>query len=171
MIVLGIDPGIATTGYGLIREAPDGRLTTLTYGTLLTSKTDVLPERLHSLRQQLMALVQEWRPTESAVETLFFASNLKTAMTVGEARGVVLVTLHESGIPIAEYTPLQVKQAITGYGQADKKQIQLTVQMLLSLDQLPRPDDAADALAIAITHLHAARYNRLSDKVEQTPPL
>ncbi len=108
-----------------------------------------------------MTLLQEWRPTESAVEALFFANNLKTAMAVGEARGVVLVTLHEAGVPITEYTPLQVKQAMTGYGQADKKQVQLTVQAFLALDRLPRPDDAADALAIAITHLHASRFNRL----------
>ncbi len=162
MIVLGIDPGIATTGYGVIREDEDGQVATLAYGALLTPKTETLPERLLLLRRQLIDLVEAWRPAESAVEALFFAANLKTAMAVGQARGVVLVTLHEAGVPITEYTPLQVKQAITGYGQAEKRQMQLTVQMLLSLDKLPRPDDAADALAIAVTHLHASRYNRLS---------
>ena len=161
MIVLGIDPGIATTGYGVVRENPDGQVVALSYGALLTPKTDTLPERLLSLRRQLMALIAEWRPTETAVEALFFATNLKTAMTVGQARGVVLVTLHEAGLPIGEYTPLQVKQAITGYGQADKRQMQLTVKMLLALDALPKPDDAADALAIAVTHVHSSRYTRL----------
>lgn len=164
MIVLGIDPGIATTGYGVVREDEGGQIVALAYGALLTPKTDTLPERLLSLRRQLMKLIEEWRPAESAVEALFFATNLKTAMAVGQARGVILVTLHEAGVPIGEYTPLQVKQAITGYGQADKKQMQLTVQMLLALEKLPKPDDAADALAIAITHLHSSRYERLSEE-------
>jgi crossover junction endodeoxyribonuclease RuvC len=164
MIALGIDPGIATTGYGVVREDEGGQIVALAYGALSTPKTDSLPERLLSLRRQLMKLIEEWRPAESAVEALFFATNLKTAMIVGQARGVILVTLHEAGVPIAEYTPLQVKQAITGYGQADKKQMQLTMQMLLTLDKLPKPDDAADALAIAVTHLHASRYLRLSEE-------
>jgi crossover junction endodeoxyribonuclease RuvC len=161
MIALGIDPGIATTGFGVIREEPNGQTTTLAYGVLETPKTDTLPTRLLSLRRQLIALIEKWRPTESAVEALFFATNLKTAMTVGQARGVVLVTLHEAGVPISEYTPLQVKQAIAGYGQADKRQMQAMVKMLLTLDNIPKPDDAADALAIALTHIHSARYSRL----------
>jgi crossover junction endodeoxyribonuclease RuvC len=167
MIVLGIDPGIATTGYGVVREDENGQIVALAYGALLTPKTDTLPERLLSLRRQLMKLIDEWRPADSAVEALFFATNLKTAMAVGQARGVILVTLHEAGVQIAEYTPLQVKQAITGYGQADKKQMQLTTQMLLSLEKPPKPDDAADALAIAITHLHTSRYLRLSEEPER----
>ena len=162
MIVLGVDPGIATTGYGLVSEEQDSRVITLTYGTIETPKTDNLPARLLALRRQLIALIEHWRPTESAVEALFFATNVKTAMTVGQARGVILVTLEEAGVPIGEYTPLQVKQAISGYGQADKKQMQTMVQMLLSLDKIPKPDDAADAMAIAITHLHAARFNKLA---------
>jgi crossover junction endodeoxyribonuclease RuvC len=167
MIVLGIDPGIATTGYGVVREDENGQIVALAYGALLTPKTDTLPERLLSLRRQLVKLIDEWRPADSAVEALFFATNLKTAMAVGQARGVILVTLHEAGVQIAEYTPLQVKQAITGYGQADKKQMQLTTQMLLSLEKPPKPDDAADALAIAITHLHTSRYLRLSEAPER----
>ena len=161
MIVLGIDPGIATTGFGVIREESDGRVSALSYGVLVTPKEDPLPRRLLSLRQQLNALIQQWRPAESAVEALFFATNLKTAMAVGQARGVVLVTLQEAGLPIGEYTPLEVKQAITGYGQADKRQMQMMVQMLFALESLPRPDDAADALAVAFTHLQASRYSRL----------
>lgn len=162
MIVLGVDPGIATTGYGVVCEERDGGISTLTYGTIETPKADNLPVRLLALRRQLITILEQWRPTESAVEALFFASNVKTAMTVGQARGVILVTLEEAGVPIGEYTPLQVKQAISGYGQADKKQMQSMVQMLLSLDKIPKPDDAADALAIAITHLHAARFNKLA---------
>lgn len=161
MIVLGIDPGIATTGFGVVREEPDGRVNALSYGVLATPKEDSLPRRLFSLRQQLNALIEKWRPTESAVEALFFAANLKTAMAVGQARGVVLVTLQEAGLPIGEYTPLEVKQAITGYGQADKRQMQSMVQILFALESLPRPDDAADALAVAFTHLQASRYSRL----------
>jgi crossover junction endodeoxyribonuclease RuvC len=161
MIALGIDPGIATTGYGVVREEANGQVVALAYGTIDTPKTDTLPQRLLSLRRQLMVLIEEWRPTESAVEALFFATNAKTAMTVGQARGVVLVTLHEAGVPIGEYTPLQVKQAISGYGQADKRQMQSMVKMLLSLATIPKPDDAADALAIALTHIQSAHYNRL----------
>jgi crossover junction endodeoxyribonuclease RuvC len=161
VIALGIDPGIAITGYGVAREEPDGALIALAYGTLETPKTDALPARLLSLRRQLAQLIDAWRPTESAVEALFFAANAKTAMIVGQARGVVLMTLHEAGLPIAEYTPLQVKQAIAGYGQADKRQMQAMVQLLYRLDALPRPDDAADALAIAATHIHSARFARL----------
>lgn len=161
MIVLGIDPGIATTGFGVVREDTDGRIEALSYGVLVTPKQDPLPLRLMSLRQQLNDLIEQWRPTESAVEALFFATNLKTAMAVGQARGVVLVTLQEAGLPIGEYTPLEVKQAITGYGQADKRQMQTMVQMLFTLESVPRPDDAADALAVAFTHLQASRYRRL----------
>ena len=161
MIVLGIDPGIATTGFGVVREESAGQINALAYGVLSTPKDDTLPRRLLSLRQQLNELIQRWRPTESAVEALFFATNLKTAMAVGQARGVVLVTLQEAGLAIGEYTPLQVKQAITGYGQAGKRQMQTVVQMLFSLDALPTPDDAADALAVAFTHLQSSRYHRL----------
>ncbi|HEY3291868.1 MAG TPA: crossover junction endodeoxyribonuclease RuvC [Anaerolineae bacterium] len=164
MIVLGIDPGIATTGYGVVRDEPDGSFTALDYGVLLTPKTDSQPARLVSLRQQLIGLINQWRPTESAVEALFFATNAKTAMSVGQARGVILVTLHEAGLPIGEYTPLQVKQAVTGYGQADKLQMQTMVKMLFTLESLPRPDDAADALAIAFTHFRSSRYYRMESQ-------
>lgn len=167
MIVLGIDPGIATTGYGVVREQDDGQIVALAYGTFDTPKTDALPARLMSLRRQLLSFVEQWQPDQSAVEALFFATNVKTAMSVGQARGVILVTLAESGVPIGEYTPLQVKQAISGYGQADKKQMQAMVQILLSLKTLPKPDDAADALAIAITHLHVARFSALSGDTSQ----
>ncbi len=161
MVILGIDPGIATTGFGVVREADNGELIALAYGAIETPKTDPLPQRLLSLRRQLMALIEQWRPTACAVEALFFASNAKTAMIVGQARGVALMTLCEAGLLIGEYTPLQVKQAIAGYGQADKKQMQAMVRLLLNLNTIPRPDDAADALAIAITYIHAARHAAL----------
>lgn len=156
MVALGIDPGLATTGFGIVRESEAGDLTALAWGVIETPKTEALPRRLVSLRQQLIRLIEQWRPTACAVEALFFASNARTAMAVGQARGVALMTLCEAGLTIGEYTPLQVKQAVAGYGQADKKQMQAMVRLLLSLDAIPRPDDAADALAVAITHIHAA---------------
>jgi crossover junction endodeoxyribonuclease RuvC len=157
MIALGIDPGIATTGYGVVREERNGQFVALAHGVILTPKTDALPQRLKFLQVQLRALMNEWKPDEVAVEELFFATNAKTAITVGQARGVILLTLFEGGIPISEYTPLQVKQAVSGYGAADKKQMQEMVRMLLNLGKIPKPDDAADALAIAVTHLQSRR--------------
>lgn len=159
MIVLGIDPGIAICGYGVVEEQRNGDLSMLAHGTIETPKTDSVPKRLHTLRTELTALLRQWQPAEVAVEELFFATNAKTAIVVGQARGVVLLTLFESGTEIHEYTPLQVKQAVSGYGQADKKQMQEMVRLLLRLDKIPKPDDAADALAIAITHLQSRRWN------------
>lgn len=155
---LGIDPGIATTGFGVVREERDGRLTALAHGVIETPKTEALPRRLHMLQRQLDELIRQWHPDEAAVEELFFATNAKTAMVVGQARGVILLTLYNAGLEASEYTPLQVKQAVSGYGQADKKQMQEMVRMLLALPKIPKPDDAADALAIAITHLHSRRW-------------
>lgn len=158
MIAIGIDPGIATTGYGIVREEADGRLIALAHGVIETSKSEPLPRRLQVLHEQLSTLIGMWQPREAAVEELFFATNAKTAMIVGQARGVVLLTLCNAQIPVHEYTPLQVKQAISGYGQADKRQMQEMVRLLLGLTSVPRPDDAADALAIAITHLQNRRW-------------
>jgi crossover junction endodeoxyribonuclease RuvC len=128
---------------------------------LETPKTDTLPVRLQSLRDQLRELVISWQPNEVAVEELFFATNAKTAMAVGQARGVILLTLQDAGLDPCEYTPLQVKQAVSGYGQADKKQMQEMVRALLNLPKIPKPDDAADALAIAITHLQSRKWANL----------
>jgi len=164
MIVLGIDPGIATTGFGVVREEPSGQLISLAHGVIETPKTQTLSRRLQMLRDQLRRLIEEWRPEEIAVEELFFANNAKTAMIVGQARGVILLTLEDSGRALNEYTPLQVKQAISGYGQADKKQMQEMVRLLLNLPKAPKPDDAADALAIAITHLQSRRWAKLSER-------
>jgi crossover junction endodeoxyribonuclease RuvC len=162
VIAIGIDPGIATTGYGIVREEADGRLTALAHGVIETPKGESLPRRLQMLQQQLDALIATWQPQEAAVEELFFAANAKTAMIVGQARGVVLLTLCNAQIEVHEYTPLQVKQAISGYGQADKRQMQAMVQLLLDLPSIPKPDDAADALAIAVTHLQSRKWVKLN---------
>jgi len=162
VIAIGIDPGLALTGFGLVQEAPDGQIRVLAHGVIETPKTQTLARRLQSLQQQLQSLIATWQPQEAAVEEVFFATNAKTALSVGQARGVVLLTLCNAGIAIHEYTPLQVKQAISGYGQADKRQMQAMVKALLGLADLPRPDDAADALAIALTHVHSRRWAQLN---------
>jgi crossover junction endodeoxyribonuclease RuvC len=157
MRILGIDPGFAICGYGVIEEARNGDLSVLTHGVIETHKSEALPQRLHTLRRELHVLIDQWQPETSAVEELFFATNAKTAITVGQARGVIVLSLFEKGLEIGEYTPLQVKQAVSGYGGADKKQMQEMVRILLQLTKIPKPDDAADALAIAITHAHSRR--------------
>lgn len=161
MLVIGIDPGTATTGYGLVREGPDGSLQVLDYGVILTPPDLPMPERLLELYRKLTELLLLHRPESSAVEKLFFQRNVRTALSVGQARGVALLALAEAGLPIGEYTPLEVKQAVAGYGGADKNQVQQMVRSLLDLPDIPRPDDAADALAVAICHLHSARINSL----------
>lgn len=149
MIILGIDPGIADTGFGVIKKT-NGGFRTLAHGTITTKKTDALADRLAQLFAAVRGLIKKHKPTRIAVEELFFAKNAKTAMTVAHARGVILLSAHEAGCVVEEYTPLQVKQALTGYGAADKRQIQHMVKTILSLKTIPKPDDAADALAIAI---------------------
>jgi crossover junction endodeoxyribonuclease RuvC len=161
MLVLGIDPGTATTGYGLVQEASDGSLTTPAYGVILTPADMPMPERLLELHRHLQEILLLHRPQSAAVEKLFFQKNVRTALSVGQGRGVVLMTLAQGGLTVGEYTPLEVKQAIAGYGGADKKQVQYMVKALLNLEDIPRPDDAADALAIAICHLHSARVDAL----------
>jgi crossover junction endodeoxyribonuclease RuvC len=165
MLVLGVDPGLATTGYGVVRETPGG-LQSVAFGVVKTPPHLSLPERLQQLYRELSALIREHQPDESAVEELFFSRNVRTAMSVGQARGVVLLALADAALPVTEYTPLTIKQAISGFGGADKVQMQTMVKMLLRLESVPQPDDAADALAVAICHLHSARLNRAlgSDK-------
>jgi crossover junction endodeoxyribonuclease RuvC len=157
-LALGIDPGTATTGFGLVEQLPDGGLRAIDYGVITTPKDLTAPDRLVLLYQQLKELLLLHRPVTSAVEKLFFQKNVSTALAVGQARGVALLALAQAGIEIAEYTPNEVKQAVAGYGSADKRQVQEMVRVLLSLPEIPRPDDAADALAIAICHLHTNRY-------------
>jgi crossover junction endodeoxyribonuclease RuvC len=161
MLVLGIDPGTATTGYGLVRDLSDGSLEVVDYGVIVTPAGLAMPERLQSLFQGLIEKILLYHPQSGAVEKLFFQRNVTTAMTVGQARGVALLAMAQNGIDVAEYTPLQVKQAVTGYGGADKNQVQQMVKALLYLESIPKPDDAADALAVAICHLHSARLHRL----------
>ncbi len=156
MLVLGLDPGLAITGYGLVAGAGQ-ELTLVAQGVLRTPAGKPLAERLLQLHRALAALIARYRPDAAAVEELFFGTNARTAMTVGEARGVLLLALAEAGVPIHGYTPLQVKQAVAGYGAAPKQQVQEMVQALLGLAQTPQPDDAADALAVAICLAHARR--------------
>lgn len=161
MLVIGIDPGTASTGYGLVNEDSDGKLVPVEYGVIHTLSEQTLPERLLTIYQEIRRLLTLHRPDSSAVEKLFFQRNVRTAMSVGQARGVVLLALAEAGVPVAEYTPSEVKQAIAGYGGAVKNQVQQMVRLLLNLEVLPEPDDAADALAVAICHLHSRRMNVL----------
>lgn len=157
-LALGIDPGTATTGYGLVRLAPDGGLAAVAFGVISTSKDSPAPVRLELLYTQLNDLLTLHRPDTAAVERLFFQRNVSTAMAVGQARGVALLSLQQAGVEVFEYTPNEVKQAVAGYGSAQKRQVQEMVRTLLGMSEIPRPDDAADALAIAITHLHTRRY-------------
>jgi len=150
MIILGIDPGVADLGYGLIDKTPNGKFVCLTYGSIKTpAKTD-LATRLETLYLKLTEIIKKYKPEIAAVEDLFFSKNIKTAMAVGQARGIILLALKQNNIPFNEFTPNQVKQSTTAYGGADKKQMQKMVKLLLNLKEIPQPDDAADALAIAI---------------------
>jgi crossover junction endodeoxyribonuclease RuvC len=153
---LGIDPGTAIMGYGVVEK--DGSiLRAIDYGALVTTAADTLPRRLHVLHSRLKEVIALHSPTAVAVETLFFNRNVRTALAVGHARGVALLAAAEADLPVYEYSPQQVKGAVVGYGKASKEQVQLMIQTLLNLDAVPRPDDAADALAIAICHEHSAR--------------
>lgn len=169
MLVLGLDPGLASTGYGLVRG--DGqKLELVAYDVIRTPANMTTTERLILLRQGLSEVIAAHRPDAAAVEQVFFGANARTAMIVGQALGVLLLTLAEAGLPIAEYTPLQVKQAITGYGRASKSQVQQMVAILLGLSDLPRPQDAADALAVSICHHHSAwlaTLSRAQSRVDQ----
>jgi crossover junction endodeoxyribonuclease RuvC len=161
MLVMGIDPGTATTGYGLVSDQPDGSLLSIDYGVILTDPASEPGDRLLVIHQALEALILLHQPDSAGVEKLFFQRNITSAIAVGQARGVVMLTLAKAAIPILEYTPMQVKQAVCGYGGADKRQVQLMVKSLLNLEHIPKPDDAADALAIAICHLHSHRFSTI----------
>ncbi len=151
MHILGIDPGTATTGFGLI-EASKGSIEFVAAGVVKTPAGEPLAGRLATIYEEIGQIISQYRPAQMAVELLYFAANVSTAMSVSHARGVILLLAAQHHLPVTEYTPLQVKQAITSYGRADKKQIQEMVKKLLKLSDIPRPDDAADALAIAICH-------------------
>ena len=158
-LALGIDPGIATTGYGFVRMLEDGGLQAVTFGVIVTPPDMPVHRRLMLLHGDLKELFAAHRPDTCAVEKLFFQRNVSTAIAVGEARGVVMLTIAEFGLEVAEYTPNEVKQAVAGYGSAQKRQVQEMVRTLLGLPEIPKPDDAADALAIAITHLNTKHYD------------
>jgi len=163
MLVIGIDPGTATTGYGLVREREaDSALECVAYGVVTTPAGQPPAKRLQTIHHQLKEIITLHHPATGAVEKLFFQNNVKTAMSVGQGRGVAMLALADCGLEVGEYTPLQVKQAVAGYGGADKKQVQEMVRVLLELDVIPKPDDAADALAVAICHLYSVKYTTLA---------
>jgi crossover junction endodeoxyribonuclease RuvC len=155
MTVLGIDPGIATVGFGAVR-GEEGRLHLIGYGTIRTQPGVPLAARLLRISEDMEELIGHYKPDAVSVEELFFNTNVKTAITVAHGRGVLLQTAARCGLPVYEYTPLQVKQSVVGYGRAEKKQVMELTRLLLNMDQVPKPDDAADALAMAICHLHTA---------------
>lgn len=156
LIVLGIDPGLATTGYAFIKN--DSKIEVMDYGVISTSSKEEFPSRLKFIYQSLNKLIKKYKPGVLVVEQLFFCKNVKTALLVGQARGVVLLTAILNKLPLYEFTPLQVKQSVCGYGRAQKSQVQSMVKILLGLKSIPKPDDAADALAIAITYLNAKKF-------------
>jgi crossover junction endodeoxyribonuclease RuvC len=160
VLILGIDPGTAITGYGLVRE-DGGELALVDCGVITTPSGQPLAKRLQTIYRGLGAVIAEHRPVAAAVEELFFSRNVRTALSVGHARGVALLALADASLPIYEYKPLEIKQAIAGYGGADKQQVQEMVRLLLNLDQAPQPDDAADAVAVAVCHIHSARMTDL----------
>ena len=157
MRVLGIDPGLATIGFGVLDSDCRGNARAVAHGVILTPKDEALPTRLAMIEEDLKKLIQKYKPQEIALEELFFNNNQKTAINVAHGRGGILLAGKKSGVPTYEYTPLQIKQALTGYGRAEKKQIQEMVKTMLGLKAIPKPDDAADAVAVALTHVWTNR--------------
>ena len=163
MRILGIDPGTATVGYGLIDEI-DGQLTVISYGAIITKPQDGdTARRLQIIYQELDELITSFEPDVAAVEELFFGRNTTTAIKVGQARGVILLALANAGLPVAEYSPPKIKESVSGYGNASKQQVQFMVQSILNLEEVPKPDDAADGLAVALTHYQYYRHEMLYD--------
>ena len=163
MIVLGIDPGTATTGFGLLR-VEGSRIRPIDVGVILTPASDPLPQRLLSIYDGINTLIDKHKPDTVGTEKLFFGRNETNALSVGRAIGVIYLAIAQRGLPWAEYTPMQVKLAVTGHGGADKQQVQYMVTRLLGLSETPKPDDAADALAVAICHAHSDKLGRLGWK-------
>ena len=155
MRILGIDPGYAIMGYGIV-DYKGSKFTPVAYGSITTEAHTPNEERLMILYDELSQVIEEYKPDEASVEELFYNTNATTAIMVGEARGMALLACAKAGIKISEYTPLQIKSSLTGYGRADKKQVQTMVKMILNLSEVPKPDDTADALAAAICHAHHA---------------
>ena len=161
MIILGIDPGIATLGYGVIEKDERGNFRAIDYGVVVTPKEEGLPVRLAMLEEGVKKVLDKFHPDEVAMEELFFSKNITTGIAVAHARGVALLTCVKECGKLYEYTPMQIKQALTGYGRADKHQIQSVVTSMLRLQSIPKPDDAADALAIALCHGFSSRFGEL----------
>jgi crossover junction endodeoxyribonuclease RuvC len=159
--VLGLDPGTATTGWAVIEEK-GGKLSPLAFGHISTEKNTPESKRLLEINQDVLKIIKKYKPEEAAVEKLFFFKNKKTIIAVGQSRGSLLLTLEENRVKVFGYTPLQVKQALTGYGRAEKKQVQLMVKNILNLKSVPKPDDTADAIAIAVCHIHSRKIINMS---------
>lgn len=158
MRILGIDPGSRVTGYGII-DSDGNRHALVSQGVVRTSSTGSFPERLRVIHRGILEVVDDFRPDQMVVESLFYATNVKSALKLGHVRGVAMLAGVERGLPVHEYTPLEVKQAVVGFGRADKHQVQKMVAVLLALDAAPEPHDAADALAIALCHAHQVRFH------------
>lgn len=157
MHILGIDPGLATVGYAVI-DAQDRSCKLLEYGCIKTAAGMPLPERLLLIYKELTGIIEQFQPEEMAIEELFFSKNVTNGLLVSQARGVEILCAVQQGIPVYEYKPMHIKQAITGYGRADKKQMQLNIKMLFSMRDIPKPDDAADAIAVAFCHAMSHRF-------------
>lgn len=158
IITIGFDPGTARVGYGVLR-GPDP-LVVLDFGVISTSPRDPMPDRLAQIYHEAGSILRMYSPSVCALEQLFFSRNVTTALAVGQARGVLMLAAAQRAMPVAEYKPAEVKQAVSGYGKADKAQMQEMIRILLGLDEVPYPDDAADALAVAVCHLHTERFRR-----------
>jgi crossover junction endodeoxyribonuclease RuvC len=163
MRILGIDPGLAITGWSIVDFDKKGTISLVDFGAIYTEKGVDLKDRLKEIHEDMSELLKNFKPEICGMETLLFYNNVTTAIAVGEARGVVLLSLSEYGIPLSEFTPLQVKSSITGYGKADKKQVQENVKTLCHLDELPKPDDAADAIAVAIACFDRIKMDKLKN--------
>jgi crossover junction endodeoxyribonuclease RuvC len=158
--VLGIDPGTATLGWAIIEEK-DGNISPLAFGHISTEKDRSEEDRLCEISCDIRSIIEKYQPQEAAVEQLFFFKNKKTIISIGQSRGAILLTLEQKGVRIGSYTPLQVKQSVTGYGKAEKKQVQLMVKSILKLKAIPKPDDVADAIAVAICHINSRKINQI----------
>jgi crossover junction endodeoxyribonuclease RuvC len=154
MRIIGIDPGTAITGFSILEREKGSKTKLLDYGCILTEKEVNMSDRLQQIAEDLRTLIKKWQPTHASIEKIFFNKNVKTAITVAQARGVIIQTLTEHGIKSREYTPLQIKSAVCGYGKADKRMVQDMVKMILKMKEIPKPDDAADAIAAAICSLN-----------------
>jgi crossover junction endodeoxyribonuclease RuvC len=161
VLALGIDPGTATVGYGVVKSREDGTMEAIDYGVITTPAADTMPTRLLAIHDRLTAIIEQHTPEIAAVEKLFFGKNVTTAITVAQGRGAILITLARARLRIEEYEPSIIKQTVSGYGNAKKPQMQEMVRILLGLEHIPKPDDAADALAIAITALQIGGYTAL----------